>query len=316
MHQNTDKEIDTIGLIGLGLMGQGISCCFIANGFNLVAYSRTLAREHETRRHIEESLENLVQRGIIPDSSIEGWEKRFHYVNSLEELKECHFIVETVAENLDLKRRIYTSLESIVSKEAIIATNTSGISLSLLQEQLIHKKRFIGMHWAEPAEITQYLEISKAKETDDMTVAETCRIGEKCGKQPTVLNFDISGLISNRLMYAMMREAIHLVEIGAADIETVDRSFRNDIGWWATIFGPFRWMDLTGLPIYAEVMKGLFPDLSNTTELPKLMENKVESKTKFYKYSTGKEKEWEKVWTDFTYDIREIVKKYEKKIKL
>jgi 3-hydroxybutyryl-CoA dehydrogenase len=290
MHQNSEKEINTIGLVGLGLMGQGISSCFIANGFNLIAYSRTPAREQETRLHIAESLDKLVLKGVIPESSAKGWEERFQYVNSLEDLKECRFIVETVGENLDLKRNIYNTLESVIDNEAIIATNTSGISLFLLQENLIHKKRFIGMHWAEPAEITRYLEISRANETEDSTVQITCNIGERCGKQPTILNFDISGLISNRLMYAMMREAIHIVEIGAADIETVDRSFRNDIGWWASIFGPFRWMDLTGLPIYAEVMKGLFPDLSNSTDLPKLMQEKSIPKQNFMNIRKEKRK--------------------------
>jgi 3-hydroxybutyryl-CoA dehydrogenase len=316
MYQNSEKEIKTIGLVGLGLMGQGISSCFIANGFNLIAYSRTTAREQETRLHIAENLEKLVLEGIITESSTKGWEERFQYVNSLEDLKECRFIVETVGEDLELKRLIYKTLESVIASEAIIATNTSGISLSLLQEQLIHKKRFIGMHWAEPAEITRYLEISRAKETRDRTVQVTYDIGKRCGKQPTVLNFDIPGLISNRLMYAMMREAIHLVEIGVADIETIDRSFRNDIGWWASIFGPFRWMDLTGLPIYAQVMEGLFPDLNNSIELPKLMQDKVDTGTKFYDYPEGKEKEWERVWTDFTHDVRKIVEKYDKRIKL
>ena len=234
----------------------------------------------------------------------------------MQDLKECPFIIETVAESLELKRDIYKTLESVIDEEAVIASNTSGISLSLLQEQLRHKKRFVGMHWAEPAEITHYLEISRAKETEDRYVDITRKIGEMCGKKPTVLNYDIAGLISNRLMYAMMREAIHLVEIGVADIETVDRSFRNDIGWWATLFGPFRWMDLTGLPIYARVMEGLFPDLCNSVELPKLMQEKVDTDTKFYHYEEGKEKEWEHVWTDFTHDIREIVEKYEQKIKL
>jgi len=305
-----------IGVVGLGLMGQGISSCFIANGFNLIAYSRTAAREQETRLHIAKNLKKLVLEGIITQKSTENWEERFRYVNSLENLKECRFIVETVGEDIELKWYIYRTLESVIAEDAIIATNTSGISLSLLQEKLIHKKRFIGMHWAEPAEITRYLEISRANETGDLTVQITCQIGERCGKQPTVLNFDIPGLISNRLMYAMMREAIHLVEIGAADIETIDRSFRNDIGWWASIFGPFRWMDLTGLPIYAKVMEGLFPDLSNTTELPKLMQEKVDTGTKFYDYPEGKEKEWENVWTDFTHDIRKMVDKYDKQIKL
>jgi len=213
---------------------------------------------------------------------------------------------------LELKRNIYNTLESAIADDVVIASNTSGISLSVLQEQLSCKERFIGMHWAEPAEITHYLELSPAKDTSDEALQIAVEIGKRCGKKPTVLNYDVSGLISNRLMYAMMREAIHLVESGVADVETVDRSFQNDIGWWAALAGPFRWMDLTGLPIYAEVMKRLFPKLSNAAELPELMKEKVATKTKFYNYSDVSEEEWERKWTDFTYGIRELVERYDK----
>ena len=310
------ENIKTIGLVGLGLMGQGIASCLVRYGFDVIAYSRTAAREQETLNHITGSFKKLLDRNLISEPDIAGWENRFKYVNSLKGLGDCQFIIETVGESLELKGKIYREIESYVEKDVVIATNTSGISISLLQKELKNKERFIGMHWGEPAEITRYLEISRAKDTANYAVEIGVNIGERCGKQPTVLNFDISGLISNRMMYAMMREAIHLVEIGVADIETVDRSFRNDIGWWATLFGPFRWMDLTGLPIYAKVMEGLFPKLSNTSELPKLMQEKVVDGTKFYDYSKDSEEEWENVWTDFTHDIHQIVEKYEKRVKL
>ncbi|VAW12413.1 hypothetical protein MNBD_BACTEROID01-227 [hydrothermal vent metagenome] len=313
--ENNQGKINTIGIIGLGLMGQGIASCFVRYGFNVIAYSRTAAREQETLNHISGSFKKLIDRNIISESDIQGWEERFKYVNSLEEMEDCQFIVETVGESLDLKRFIYNTIESVVGKDVVIATNTSGISISLLQKELVNKERFIGMHWAEPAEITKYLELSRAEDTADYAVEIGRSIGERCGKQPTILNYDISGLISNRLMYAMMREAMHLVEIGVADIETVDRSFRNDIGWWATLCGPFRWMDITGLPIYAKVMEGLFPDLCNTDKVPALIKEKVDSKSKFYDYQENEEKEWEDMWTDFTHDISELVKKYEKKAK-
>jgi len=315
MHENK-QEINTIGIIGLGLMGQGIASCFIRYGFNVIAYSRTATREQETLNHIAGSFQKLIDINIISETDIMGWENRFKYVDSVKGMGDCQFIIETVGESLELKGKIYREIESVVKKDVVIATNTSGISISLLQKELTNKERFIGMHWGEPAEITRYLEISRAKDTADYAVELAVNIGERCGKQPTVLNFDISGLISNRMMYAMMREAIHLVEIGVADIETVDRSFRNDIGWWATLFGPFRWMDMTGLPIYAKVMEGLFPELSNTSELPRLMQEKVDEGTKFYDYSKDSEKKWENVWTDFTHDIHQIVEKYEKRVKL
>jgi len=133
----------------------------------------------------------------------------------------------------------------------------------------------------------------------------------------------VRGFLSNRMMYAMLREAFHLVESGIADVETVDRSFRNDIGWWATVAGPFRWMDLTGIPAYAAVMEGLLPQLCNEKRVPRLMRQVVRSgavgianRNGFYPYTRPSAKEWEKVWVDFTYDIRKLVEKYEKRVEL
>ena len=313
---NNTAEIRTIGIIGLGLMGQGITSCFLSHGFHVVAYSRTATRELETMAHVAGSLKKLVDRNIISASEIGDWEKRFRYVNALEKMGDSQFIIETVGESLSLKREVYKAIESVVDPGVVIATNTSGMSISLLQEKLEHKERFIGMHWAEPAEITRYLEICPGTDTAAFALETGRRIGERCGKHPSVLNFDVPGLISNRMMYAIMREALHMVEMGVADVETIDRSFRNDIGWWATLCGPFRWMDLTGLPLYAKVMEGLFPELSNAVTLPELMKEKVSSNTKFYQYEENEEKDWEKIWTDFTHDIRELVKRYEDKAKL
>lgn len=311
-----DKEINKIGLAGLGLMGQGISACLVAYGFNVIAYSRTAAREQQAIQHIGESFRKLAARGIFSEEALKGWESRFRYTGKLEELGECEFIIETVGESLDLKKMVLETLESVVGPEVVIATNTSGMPVSLLQKFLKKRERFVGMHWAEPAEITKYLEIAPGTDTSQTALDISRTIGLKCGKEPTVLNFEVPGLISNRLMYAMMREAIHLVESGVADIETVDRSFRNDMGWWATICGPFRWMDLTGLKTYAKVMEGLFPDLCNSTDLPDLMKEKVESGTLFYDYLTHSKEEWEDTWPEFTHDIRALSLKYDKKLKL
>ena len=313
---NKKTEINTIGVIGLGLMGQGIACCLIRFGFHVIAYSRTAAREQETKAHINCSFKKMLDRNIITEFEADEWERRFEYVNSLEKMGDCQFVIETVGESLELKREIYKTIETVVENDVVIATNTSGISISQLQKELSYKTRFIGMHWAEPAEITRYLEISFGESTADYAIEAGRQIGLRCDKQPTILNYNLPGLISNRLMYAMMREAIHLVESGVADIETVDRSFRNDIGWWATICGPFRWMDLTGLPIYAKVMEGIFPELSNEDKLPDLMKEKVSSETKFYNYNGNEKEEWEDAWMDFVHDISEISKKYDDRVKL
>jgi len=311
------EGMQPVGLIGLGLMGRGIAACLLANGFEVVAYNRTARRASAALRHIGETLDELAARKVVPRSAVRNWRARFRLVRSLAELAPCRFVIESVKEDLDLKRRIFDEVEAAVDPAAVIASNTSGIPISTLQEGRRRPERFIGMHWGEPAQVMRYLEVIPGDATSSRAVDLTLRLGELCGKEPTLLNRDIRGFISNRMMYAMIREAFHIVESGIADVETVDRSFRNDIGYWATIAGPFRWMDLTGIPAYATVMESLLPQLSNAREVPRLMRETVARGAEgtgnadgFYPYTKASARRWEKAWVDFTYEIRRLSDRY------
>jgi 3-hydroxybutyryl-CoA dehydrogenase len=128
---------------------------------------------------------------------------------------------------------------------------------------------------------------------------------------------DIRGFITNRLMYAMYREAFHLVENGYATVEDVDRACRNNAGYWMTLVGVFRWMDLTGVAAYHTVMKDLFPTLSNSTEIPRLIDDIVKAggrgianRKGFYTYSEEEARLWEETFTRFSYDIRKLALQY------
>ena len=315
--QTIQPVVQPVGLIGLGLMGRGIAACLLANGAEVVAYNRTARRASSAVTHIGKALEELAARKVVAKSAIRNWKKRFRVVKSLDALAPCAFVIESVREDLELKRRIFDEVEGAVAPGAVIASNTSGIPISVLQQGRRHPDRFIGMHWGEPAQIMRYLEVIPGKATSSRAVDLTLKLGALCGKEPTLLNRDIRGFISNRMMYAMIREAFHIVESGIADIETVDRSFRNDIGYWATIAGPFRWMDLTGIPAYATVMEGLLPQLSNARKVPQLMRDTVErgalgiaNADGFYPYTKAGAKRWEKAWVDFTYEIRRLSDRY------
>ncbi|MDI1344202.1 MAG: 3-hydroxyacyl-CoA dehydrogenase family protein, partial [Pseudolabrys sp.] len=215
-----------------------------------------------------------------------------------------------VKEDLARKRKLYAELEACLPATAVIASNTSSFPITLLQAGRKHPGRFIGMHWGEPAHIMRYLEVIPGRHTSKRTLRRTQQLGAICGKEPTLLREDIRGFLSNRMMYAMIREAFHLVETGIADIETVDKSFRNDIGWWALLAGPFRWMDLTGIPAYELVMEGLLPKLCNDKKVPKLMREVVASGAKgignakgFYRYTNKSARRWEN-------DMRKLADKY------
>jgi len=314
---------EPVGLVGLGLMGQGIATCFLAHGFQVIAYNRTASRAKASIAHLASSLQEMVRRKLTTAPRIRDWRERYQVAASLDALAPSRLIVETVKEDLDLKRNIYAKLEEVVSEKTVISSNTSSIPITLLQQDRKHPERFIGMHWGEPVQIMRYLEITPGKHTSPETARFAKRVGEACGKEPTLLNTDIRGFLSNRMMYAMLREAFYLVEQGIASLEDVDRSFRNDMGWWATIAGPFRWMDLTGIPAYMAVMEGLLPELSNATQVPKLMKDVVArgalgiaNQDGFYQYDKTASAKWEEAWVNFTYDIRKLVEKYEKRVRL
>jgi 3-hydroxybutyryl-CoA dehydrogenase len=153
-------------------------------------------------------------------------------------------------------------------------------------------------------------------------------LSHKWAKEPTLVRKDIRGFITNRIMYACYREACYLVENGYATVEDVDRACRNNAGYWMTLVGVFRWMDLTGVPAYHTVMKDLLPTLSNQTTIPKLIDDVVKAGGKgvsnahgFYHYTEEEAKMWEETFQEFSYEIRKLALKYpadvvEKKLKV
>jgi 3-hydroxybutyryl-CoA dehydrogenase len=322
MSRDPASAIDTVGLVGLGLMGRGIAACLLSHGLKVVAFNRTHQRTQKAIEFIGETLRDLVKRRIVRRDEVSDWKRRFRVARSFGCLSECLFVIESVKEDIDLKRRLYADLEKHVPAEAVIASNTSSFPLALLQEKSAHPERFVVMHWSEPAWITRFMEIVTNDKTSEETLARTKELGLLCEKDASVLKMDIRGFLTNRLMYAFIREACYLADIGAADIASIDRAFRNDVGWWATLAGPFRWMDLTGIHAYGLVMEGLLPELSSRKSLPKIMKKMMSQTAEgitnhrgFYHYTRETAGAWGEAWIDFTYDIRKLVDKYEKRLR-
>jgi 3-hydroxybutyryl-CoA dehydrogenase len=172
---------------------------------------------------------------------------------------------------------VIRKVEQVVSPDTIIGSNTSAIPPTQLQQGALHPKRILGTHWAEPAHITRFMEIICGMDMLPVYAERALALTRQLGKEPSLLRKDVRGFITNRVMYTMLREAFHLVESGAASIADVDRSLRNDLGYWITFAGPFRFMDLTGIPAYRAVMRDLLPDLDCSQQVPALMERMVES---------------------------------------
>jgi 3-hydroxybutyryl-CoA dehydrogenase len=309
-----------IGTVGLGLMGSSIATCILAAGHAVTSLVKTMDHAEEARQRILGFLEELAEEGMLSGTPKEVL-GRLRITDDVTLLKEHEVVIESIIESVEEKKSVYRRLETVLSPTAIIGSNTSAIPVTVLQEGLQHPERFLGIHWAEPAHITRFMEVI-CGDRSELRFAETIvLLAESWGKEPSLLKKDIRGFITNRIMYAMLREAFHLVDKGYATVEDVDRSLRNDLGYWITFAGPFRFMDLTGIPAYLTVMKDLFPDLDNTTGTPALIEKVVAdgalgvSNAKgFYPYTPENAEHWEKTFIEFSYDIRKLAEKYAKKI--
>ncbi len=243
--------------------------------------------------------------------------KQLTITEEYKHLAVCDIVMECTIENISIKKTVYQKIEAVIAPAAILTSNTSAIPISILQEEVTHPERFLGLHWAEPSHTTRFLEVICGEKSNINKAEYLYQISHQWGKEPTLVRKEIRGFITNRLMYAMYREAFFLVENGYATIEDVDRACRNNPGYWMTLVGIFRWMDLTGVPAYHTVMKDLFPTLNNQTTIPTLINDVVEGGGKgvlnakgFYKYTEEEAKMWEETFQEFSYEIRNLALKY------
>ena len=315
-----DSKIDTakmpIGVVGLGLMGCSIATCLLMAGHPVVAIAPIPADMLTAEPRINHHLEEIKDRAILKESIV-SVKDRIIITEDYLALQNCALVIECTIENLDIKRIVYAKIEAVVSTKTAIGSNTSAIPISILQQDTKHPERFLGLHWAEPAYTTRFLEVICGDETDISIGEYFYEVAHYWGKEPTLVRKDIRGFITNRLSYALYREAFDLVEKGYASVEDIDRACRNNQGFWMTLVGPFRWMDLTGVPAYLNVLKDLWPTLSNRTDVPALIQNIVDRGGRgtanadgFYEYSEEEAKEWEATFARFAFEIRELALKY------
>ena len=305
-----------IGTVGLGLMGSSIATCLLAAGHEVTSLIKDMEKAAAARKRILTCLQQLQKEGLLSEAPETVMQK--HTITDNIALMAGHdLVLESIVEDVAMKKKLFLDLENVLSSTAIIGTNTSAIPVTILQSGMRHPERLLGVHWGEPAHVLRFMEIICGKDSDVKYAEKVKQLAEGWGKEPSVIKKDIRGFITNRLMYAMMREAFHLVKNGYATYEDIDRACRNDFGYWITFAGPFRFMDLTGIPAYLTVMKDLFPELDNSTLPPDFMQEIVQAGAKgvsnaqgFYPYTHESAEKWEKLFNEFTYEIRKLSEKY------
>lgn len=305
-----------VGVVGLGLMGCSITTCMLMAGHPVIAIAPVPDDLKFAKNRISDHLRRSRKEGLIT-SPPQHFLKNIKISEDYGLLKDCQLVIECTLEDLEIKRSVYAKIEAAIRPDALLTSNTSAIPISILQKQTRYPKRFYGLHWMEPSHTTRFLEVICGDQSDVAGGDYLYELSQRWGKEPTLVRKDIRGFITNRLMYALYREAFYLVENGYATVEDVDRACRNVPGYWMTLVGPFRWMDLTGVPAYHAVMKDLFPTLNNQTEVPKLIDDIVKAGGRgvanahgFHDYTEEEAKLWEETYKKFSYEVRKLALKY------
>ncbi|AGK61196.1 3-hydroxyacyl-CoA dehydrogenase [Archaeoglobus sulfaticallidus PM70-1] len=240
------SDIKKIGVLGAGVMGHGIAQVCARSGYETVLVDikeEFLKKAVDIIKSGPFGLEKLVQKGKINEEEMHEVLARIKTSTSMDVLKDVDFLIESIPEDIELKKKVYTQLDKICKAETIFASNTSGIMISDLASAVDRKDRFIGMHWFNPPPVMKLIEVVRGALTSDETFNITVELSKKLGKVP-VEAADGPGFFTTRFINCWLVEAIRLFETGIAGIKEIDDMCKMAFGF---PMGPFELMDLIGL---------------------------------------------------------------------
>lgn len=282
-------------MIGAGTMGAGMGLCFAQAGYEVTLYDVSAEQLGRAQARIAHSQQVFVQEGLISADDAEAAQGRIATTTQLAEAVDgVQYVLEAAPEALDLKRALFRDLEAVCPPDTILASNTSGLSITAIAAACRYPERVGGMHWANPAEIVPLVEVIRGEKTSGNTIDVIYRVTERLGKVPVLIRKEVPGFASNRLQFAVLREALHLVAEGVVTPEDVDRTLKCGVGFRYPWLGPLETADLGGLDVFHSVAQYLLPTLSTGQTTPEffdrlIREGKLGIKTGqgFYEYGEG-----------------------------
>jgi 3-hydroxyacyl-CoA dehydrogenase len=287
-------KIKEVAVLGAGIMGRGIALVYALGGCRVRLYDSDSPARARARTLIAADLALLVEEQVCDPGRRDRALAQIGVVDDLDDaLAEADFITEAIPENLQLKWQLFGRLEELCSQSVPIASNTSTLPLSDLARHMRHPERMIITHFFNPAHLVPLVEVVAAPSTPAPLLDAVLTFLQDSGKAPVVLKKEVPGFIANRLQAAVLREALHLVQNGVADLQDVDRAMTCGPGFRWSLIGPVETADYGGLDTWLSVMVNLAPELDDSPEAPEVLKELtgkgrlgVKSGHGFYTYPT------------------------------
>jgi 3-hydroxybutyryl-CoA dehydrogenase len=268
----------TTAVIGAGTMGTGIAQCLADHGIPVTVFDVSQEVLKRSLQRMRANRHVLTQAGLLSPDAAGRSEGLVTTTSRLEEaVKDVGLVFEAVPEDLELKCDLFARLDELCDANVSFASNTSGLSITRLASATSRPERVAGMHWWNPAHLTPLVEVVSGERTDRRLVSQLIELARYLGKEPIHVRRDVPGFVGNRLQFAVMREALHLIEEGIASPEDVDTAMTHGPGLRWAFMGPLRTADLGGLDVFASICRYLWPDLSNAAEPPAALRERVQN---------------------------------------
>jgi 3-hydroxybutyryl-CoA dehydrogenase len=257
-------EIRRVGVVGLGTMGAGIAQVALQAGNEVVGREVTAELGEQARSKIDHFLTRAVEKGRMEETDKDAAMDRLTTTTDVGDLADADLVIEAIVEELPPKRELFAELDRITRAEAILATNTSALSVSQIAEATERPERVIGMHFFNPAPLLPLVEIVRAERSSDEAVDAAYAWTERAGKQPVRCN-DTPGFIVNRVLIPLLNDCVRVLDEAGVTPEDLDKAMTNGAGW---PMGPCALVDLVGIDIHNHASEALHAALGEDRMAP------------------------------------------------
>jgi 3-hydroxybutyryl-CoA dehydrogenase len=257
-------EIRKVGVVGLGTMGAGIAQISVQSGFETVGREVSDELAERGRATIERYLGRGVEKGRLSEADRDAAVGRLMLTTDLADLADCDLVIEAVLEELDLKRELFAELDRVTRPDAILATNTSALSVSEIAVATERPQRVVGMHFFNPAPVLPLVEIVRGRESSDEAIDAAYGWAEHAGKQPVRCN-DTPGFIVNRILIPLLNDCVRVLDEAGVVPEEMDKAMTNGAGW---PMGPCALIDLIGIDVHVHASEALHGKLGEERMAP------------------------------------------------
>jgi 3-hydroxybutyryl-CoA dehydrogenase len=257
-------EVRTVGVVGLGAMGAGIAQLAVEAGFDVVGREVNDELGARSRDRIAHFLHRKVEKGQRSQADVDDALGRLAITTDIAALAGCDLVVEAIVEELDPKRQLFAELDRIIAPDAVLATNTSALSVTEIAAATSTPERVVGMHFFNPAPLMPLVEIVRAQLTSDDALETAFAVGERLGKTP-VRCHDTPGFVVNRVLIPLLNDCIRVLDEARVAPEELDAAMRGGAGW---PMGPCALVDLVGIDVHVHASEALYEKLREPRMAP------------------------------------------------